>query len=219
VVGGPNVFLESTAYNTGEVGPHHRWATGTLFDNIVVKGAGSLSAYNRSNAGSGQGWSGANQVFWNSEAPAMRCESPPTAQNWNVGSITSDASRQCLWESLGKRSPIVSLYKAQLTARLGEQAVRNLDAPIAPSAATPRVCFHEGAQFTGTQVCYGVGEHAWVGVEKNDRFSSARVYGGAAVRVYQHIHFAGSSFSFAGDVAHLGSSGFDNAVSSLKVTP
>lgn len=149
----------------------------------------------------------------------MRCESPPTAQNWNVGSITADASRQCLWESLGKRSPIVSLYKAQLTARLGEQAVRHLDAPIAPSAATPRVCFHEGAQFTGTQVCYGVGGHAWVGVEKNDRFSSARVYGGAAVRVYQHIHFAGSSFSFAGDVARLGSSGFDNAVSSLKVTP
>lgn len=127
-VGGPNVFLESQAYDTGEVGPHHRWATGTLFDNIVVKGSGSLSAYNRSNAGSGQGWSGANQVFWNSEAPDMRCESPPTAQNWNVGSLTARPSRQCLWESLGKRSPIDSLYKAQLAQRLGAQAVRNLDA-------------------------------------------------------------------------------------------
>jgi hypothetical protein len=131
-VAGPNVFLEGRAYNTGEVGPHHRWAMGTLFDNIVVKGSGSLSAYNRSNMGSGQGWSGANQVFWNSEAPSMTCESPPTAQNWNVGSITDDASRQCHWESLGKRSPIDSLYRAQLAQRLGAQAVRNLDATAAP---------------------------------------------------------------------------------------
>lgn len=131
-VAGPNVFLEGRAYNTEEVGPHHRWAMGTLFDNIVVKGSGSLSTYNRSNMGSGQGWSGANQVFWNSEAPGMTCESPPTAQNWNVGSITEDPSRQCRWESLGRRSPIDSLYRAQLAQRLGPQAVRNLDATAAP---------------------------------------------------------------------------------------
>jgi hypothetical protein len=213
------VFLESTAYDTGEVGPHHRWATGTLFDNIVVKGSGNLSAYDRSNGGTGQGWSGANQVFWNSEAPAMRCENPPTAQNWNVGSITAEPSRQCLWESLGKRSPIDSLYKAQLAERLGAQAVRNLDAPIGGPTVAPRVCFYESQNFTGAQVCYGVGEYAWVGLENNDRFSSARVYGGASVRVYLHSHFTGSSHGFDGDIAILGSVGFGNAVSSLKVTP
>lgn len=142
-VSGPNVFLEGQAFDTVEVGPHHRWATGTLFDNIVVRGSGSLSAYNRSNQGSGQGWSGANQVFWNSEAPSMTCESPPTAQNWNVGSITANPSRQCLWESLGTRAPIASLYRAQLLQRLGAQAVRNLDAtapatPVPPKSSLPQ---------------------------------------------------------------------------------
>lgn len=135
-VTGPNVFLEGQAYDTVEVGPHHRWAVGTLFDNIIVRGSGSLSAYNRSNQGSGQGWSGANQVFWNSTAPRMTCESPPTAQNWNVGSITEKPSRQCLWESLGKPAPIASLYRAQLAQRLGTQALRNLDA-TAPTTAVP----------------------------------------------------------------------------------
>lgn len=137
-VTGPNVFLEGKAYDTVEVGPHHRWAVGTLFDNIIVRGTGSLSAYNRSNQGSGQGWSGANQVFWNSEAPTMTCESPPTAQNWNVGSITAKPSRQCMWESLGKPTSIASLYRAQLAQRLGTQALRNLDAPASATSAALR---------------------------------------------------------------------------------
>jgi hypothetical protein len=145
-VTGPNVFLEGQAFDTVEVGPHHRWATGTLFDNIVVRGSGSLSAYNRSNQGSGQGWSGANQVFWNSEAPSMTCESPPTAQNWNVGSVTARPSRQCLWESLGTRAPIASLYRAQLAQRLGVQAVRNLDATAFATPAPPRSSLMQSPQ-------------------------------------------------------------------------
>ena len=38
-VRGPNVFYHCTATNThADIGPHHRWAMGTLYDNIVSDG-------------------------------------------------------------------------------------------------------------------------------------------------------------------------------------
>ncbi|MFP3904358.1 MAG: hypothetical protein ACLFWB_08975, partial [Armatimonadota bacterium] len=37
VVSGPNVFLDCTARDAhSDSGPHHRWATGTLYDNVTV---------------------------------------------------------------------------------------------------------------------------------------------------------------------------------------
>lgn len=62
-VTGPNVFLDGLAESTrSDIGPHHRWATGTLFDNL--KG-GSTRVWNRGNSGTGHGWSGAQTMFWN----------------------------------------------------------------------------------------------------------------------------------------------------------
>jgi hypothetical protein len=78
-VAGPNVFLRSKATKThSDSGPHMRWATGTLYDNVS---AGDLNVQDRGDMGSGHGWSGAQQVFWNSRAGNMICEKPPTAQN------------------------------------------------------------------------------------------------------------------------------------------
>jgi len=44
-VPGPNVFLDSVAENSfADIGPHHRWSTGVLFDNIY---GGQIRAQNR----------------------------------------------------------------------------------------------------------------------------------------------------------------------------
>jgi hypothetical protein len=82
---GPNVFyncLAEEAYLMSE--PHHRWAAGVLFDNVVSYG-GSLWAVNRGASGTGHGWSGANIVFWNSTSALIAVQRPPTAQNFAIG--------------------------------------------------------------------------------------------------------------------------------------
>ena len=66
-VTGPNVFLDGLAEDArSDIGPHHRWATGTLFDNIR---GGSIRVWNRGNSGTGHGWSGAQTMFWNQWRP------------------------------------------------------------------------------------------------------------------------------------------------------
>lgn len=83
---GPNVFHNSISTNANnDSGPHQRWATGTLFDNITVQGDG-INARNRGSLGTSHGWSGANMVVWNSTADSFIIQNPPTAQNWLVGS-------------------------------------------------------------------------------------------------------------------------------------
>jgi hypothetical protein len=86
---GPHVFHNSVANNALEdSGPHQRWATGTLFDNIVVNG-NNINARNRGSFGTRHGWSGANMVVWNSTADGFIVQNPPTAQNWLIGSTGS----------------------------------------------------------------------------------------------------------------------------------
>lgn len=129
---GPNVFLHSRARNAlEESGPHHRWSTGTLFDNVVVEG-NRLAAWNRADSGTGHGWSGANIVFWNSEVKAFRVQNPFTAQNWVIGGIgtiekPNDYLRGplAIYDSHGVHvslddpggNPYNSLYIAQLNQR------------------------------------------------------------------------------------------------------
>ena len=116
---GPNVFLDGKATNThSDAGPHHRWATGTLYDNIITDGA--LDVQDRGNMGSGHGWAGANQVFWNCEAKSIICQSPwVSAQNWCVGCLGlrkpgAHKNRPLgIWISKGTHVEPKSLYKAQ----------------------------------------------------------------------------------------------------------
>jgi hypothetical protein len=83
---GPNVFHNSVANNAlNDTGPHQRWASGTLFDNITVNG-NNINVRNRGSLGTTHGWSGANMVIWNSTASGFIVQSPPTAQNWLIGS-------------------------------------------------------------------------------------------------------------------------------------
>lgn len=118
---GPHVFHNSVANDAlDESGPHQRWATGTLFDNITVEGD-QINARNRGYFGTGHGWAGANMVIWNSTAESYIVQNPPTAQNWLVGStgeIITDTTfgpqPDGYIDSHGTRVDVDSLYEAQV---------------------------------------------------------------------------------------------------------
>src|ERR1017187_3151945 len=84
---GPNVFVDGTSDSAhAEAGPHQRWATGILWDNITVHG-GNNDIQNAGNYGTGHGWEGASCVIWNNSASGFILQSPPGAHNWLIGSV------------------------------------------------------------------------------------------------------------------------------------
>jgi hypothetical protein len=131
LVPGPNVFLDCYAEESyADTGPHHRWATGALFDNVRVPDH-SIRIINRLNLGSGHGWAGANMVIWNSEADHYIIQNPPTAQNWAIGNVGTVREAPFSGDpayivSHGEPVDPASLYLSQLRERLGEEAVQNI---------------------------------------------------------------------------------------------
>ncbi|HUR59344.1 MAG TPA: hypothetical protein VM029_16635 [Opitutaceae bacterium] len=131
-VAGPNVFLDGKSVQShSDSGPHHRWAVGSLYDNIGDDR--ELNVQDRQWAGSGHGWAGAQQVFWNCEGKEVTVQQPPTAQNYAIGTIGKFAPGQ--WspkapdgviEASGVHVTPRSLYQAQLAERLGPGAVANI---------------------------------------------------------------------------------------------
>ncbi|ROU07255.1 hypothetical protein [Lysobacter enzymogenes] len=127
-VPGPNVFLDCVAADANnDSGPHHRWATGTLYDNTR---GGLLRAQNRRASGTGHGWAGAQQLFWNVEHPHYLVQAPPFAMNWAVGAAGATGAAKFppeepagIVESAGRAVAPRSLYLQQLRDRLGEPAV------------------------------------------------------------------------------------------------
>jgi len=122
---GPNVFYNGSATNAlNDTGPHQRWSTGALFDNITVQGD-EINFRNRGNFGSGHGWAGANMVAWNCVADGYIVQSPPTtAQNWLIGSQGAiiDEDRfgpqpDAIIDSHGTPVATTSLYLKQLADR------------------------------------------------------------------------------------------------------
>src|SRR5204863_2532020 len=123
---GPNVVDDDRADNThADAGPHHRWSTGVLWDNLKV---GELNIQDRGNSGTGHGHAGANQVIWNSSAGSFVVQNPPAAQNWLIGSTGTIANGTAyvgphdpgIYDSSGPSGPSVtprSLYYAQLAER------------------------------------------------------------------------------------------------------
>ncbi|KAF9150790.1 hypothetical protein BG015_007396 [Linnemannia schmuckeri] len=125
---GPNVFVDSEGVRANnDAGPHDRWTTGTLYDNIH---SADLNVRNRGWMGSGQGWAGAFHVVYHSSAdiPA-RFQSPPGATNWIVGFEGTLGDKGVEFDGYDAtfldpepydigHTPR-SLYWAQLVARLG----------------------------------------------------------------------------------------------------
>ncbi len=123
---GPNVFLDCNAENTfSDIGPHHRWATGLLFDNVR---GGQIHVQNRKDMGSGHGWAGAQVLFWNcnSYKNDIKVESPPSARNWGIGCTGLKQNGGGYWENWGNNVSPRSLYLEQLKERLGDQALINV---------------------------------------------------------------------------------------------
>ena len=148
---GPNAFVDCR----GELGtnlcePHHRWATGSLYDNVMITGDRAGFANMNRGASAGHGWAGANTVFWNCGAPLFILMQAPTTFTAMVGRDPSIAARNTvyywadffnkaaqtnaivehsfglLWdkepllESIDARYPIDSLYYTQLHAHQGD---------------------------------------------------------------------------------------------------
>ena len=82
---GPNVFYNCTAAKThADIGPHHRWSSGTLYDNIVTDG--EICIQDRGNWGSGHGWAGVTQVVWNCTVKRAAIQSPwVNGKNYCIG--------------------------------------------------------------------------------------------------------------------------------------
>lgn len=127
-VPGPNVITRCSAVNTGsrilDAGPHQRWATGTLYDDVTMDASGKLSLKDRRWMGSGQGWAGANDVAWNCSVGTYEVEDPPTAHNWSIGCTGTKAPAASghepgEFQSPGTRVRPESLYAEQLRERVG----------------------------------------------------------------------------------------------------
>ncbi|WP_315814649.1 hypothetical protein [Paraflavitalea speifideaquila] len=123
---GPNVFYNCTAKNThADIGPHHRWAVGTLYDNITTDG--EINVQDRGNWGSGHGWAGVTQVLWNCTVKRAAVQSPwASGKNYNIGMKGAKYDGRLKgrpdgeWEGQNKDGlQPASLYLAQLKARQG----------------------------------------------------------------------------------------------------
>ncbi len=123
---GPNVFYNCRATQTySDIGPHHRWTCGTLYDNIVTDG--ELNVQDRGKMGSGHGWAGVNQVLWNCFVKTCAVQSPwVSGKNYSIGTKGTkvpgafEGRPDGVWEGQNETNmEIRSLYQAQLLARKG----------------------------------------------------------------------------------------------------
>ncbi len=130
---GPNVFYNCTATNQlNDIGPHHRWSTGILFDNIVANG--SINIQNRTNSGTGHGWVAAQTMLWNCKANNIIIQDPQgDHRNWAIGCVAAITNIGVftteplgIVESVGASiTSIPSLFKSQLQDRLSTTLLSN----------------------------------------------------------------------------------------------
>ena len=122
---GPNAFVQCEAtLPLGDSGPIESWASGVLYDNVRIDGNG-LSLANRGSSGQGAGWSAANSVLWQCSASLVRCDNPPTAQNWAFG-CWAEFEGNGIWRSPNEFVRPASLYAGQLADRLGRETAARL---------------------------------------------------------------------------------------------
>ena len=122
---GPNVFTQCKAIDThADIGPHHRWASGTLYDMIDTDG--QINVQDRGYLGSGHGWAGVTQVVWNCRSPETAVQSPwVSGKNYCIGLVGGKYNGFLSdrpggeWEGINNEGLVPeSLYEAQLKSRL-----------------------------------------------------------------------------------------------------
>ena len=147
---GPNVFLDCTAIDANDdSGPIESWASGALFDNVIVRG-GPLRLADRQKDGQGTGWTAANSVLWNCEATDVEADMPPGAFNLAIGCkgvvkgdgiVEQPGVEQFRDFHRAVSAQPRSLYVAQLNERLGDGADAALASVAYPAInpSTPRL--------------------------------------------------------------------------------
>jgi Pectate lyase superfamily protein len=140
---GPNVVLDSVFHGNGHIQPHQRWSTGFLVDSTRVPGGG-IDLKNRGEMGTGHGWTMGWGVVWNSSAESFVIQNPPGSANWSIGNSGLELTEpmkiigqrrhdansylpQGFIQSPGLPVSPASLYRQQLSERLGVAAVKVLD--------------------------------------------------------------------------------------------
>ena len=81
------------------------------------------------------------------------------------------------------------------------------------------VCFFEDTSFQGRYFCIDRGEDlAQLPRDMNDRISSLRIIGNVEVMVFKDVGFSGPSGRFFGDVRDLRREGWNDQISSIRVS-
>jgi hypothetical protein len=199
---GPNVFYNSSStLQHSDIGPHHRWAPGILFDNLT--GNGSMDVQNRLDMGSGHGWSGSQIMFWNCNANRMVVQDPPGDHiNWAIGCVcpnitgVGDATTEPLGviQSQGTRiSAIPSLYISQLNDRLARlnnnQFENNNDGflmKLSPNPVSSQVSIYSNQPF-----------------DKNCNISIFNSNGQLLVNLIDSINFTNNNLELSFEITNL----------------
>ena len=86
---------------------------------------------------------------------------------------------------------------------------------VLPSGA----CFYENPNFEGRYFCAAAGDATEMVPEgMNDKVSSIRLFGDAQVTVYKDRDFRGDSRHFGHDMSDLRGAGFNDRISSFRIT-
>jgi hypothetical protein len=143
---GPNAFVNCRAGEAlDDSGPLESWASGVLYDNVRIDGAG-LDLENRWNNPPGAGWSAANCVLWQCRAATIACFRPPTANNWAIG-CWAGFSGDGTFEARSDFVRPMSLYQGQLRERVGDNAAAGVDPFLGRPVTATNPTLAEAAAF------------------------------------------------------------------------
>ncbi|MDX9747162.1 MAG: T9SS type A sorting domain-containing protein [Paludibacter sp.] len=166
---GPNVFYNSTStLQRNDMGTHHRWATGILFDNIT--GNGELNVQDRQTSGKGHGWAGSQIMFWNCNANKIITQSPPSHHtNWAIGCTAPTVTNVGYWATRtsgvvqSRNNPIAAipgLFTAQLNERL-ENLVSIPEISYSANNSAANGNFETWTNTTAMPNSWSIGAGAW----------------------------------------------------------
>lgn len=89
-----------------------------------------------------------------------------------------------------------------------------------PDVPRTGACFYKNRNFGGDYFCSGVGASvAQVPRGTNDEISSIQLFGNVEVTVFRDSDYRGASRSLDGDLKDLRRSGWDDRISSYRITP
>jgi hypothetical protein len=88
-----------------------------------------------------------------------------------------------------------------------------------PTAPRSGACFYQDPGFRGAYFCAGSGENiAYMSRGMNDRISSIRTFGDTEVTIFQDVRYAGRWTRLEGDVRDLRREGWNDRLSSIRVS-